>query len=63
MHPSVTLAANRDSVREIVLRHRVKNMRVFGSVLHGDGTENSGLDLLSINPAIKFLTNCHKTVT
>ena len=46
MRPSEALAANRDAVREIALRHRVQNIRVFGSVVHGDDTEDSDLDLL-----------------
>ena len=28
------------------MRHRVRSVRVFGSVLHGDDTEDSDLDLL-----------------
>ncbi|MFI3217501.1 MAG: nucleotidyltransferase domain-containing protein [Methylococcales bacterium] len=45
LRPSLALELHRDSIREIALRHRVKNARVFGSVLHGD-TEDSDLDLL-----------------
>ncbi len=46
MRPSIALQANRDAIREIALSHRVKNVRVFGSALHGDDTGDSGLDLL-----------------
>lgn len=46
MRPSLALNAHRDAIREIALRHRVTNVRVFGSVLHGDDTEDSDLDLL-----------------
>ncbi len=46
LRPSHALELHRDSIREIALRHRVKNVRVFGSVLHGDDTEDSDLDLL-----------------
>ncbi|MCK9397114.1 MAG: nucleotidyltransferase family protein [Methylobacter sp.] len=46
MRPSVALQIHRDAIREIALRHRVKNVRVFSSVLHGDDTEDSDLDLL-----------------
>lgn len=46
MRPSLALEIHRDSIREIALSHRVKNVRVFGSVLHGDDTEDSDLDLL-----------------
>ena len=46
MRPSQALETHRDSIRKIALSHRVKNVRVFGSVLHGNDTENSDLDLL-----------------
>lgn len=46
MRPSLALQANRQAIREIALRHRVRNVRVFGSALHGDDTEDSDLDLL-----------------
>jgi len=46
MRPSLALQTHRDAIREIALRHRVKNVRIFGSVLHGEDTEDSDLDLL-----------------
>jgi uncharacterized protein len=46
MLPSVALNIHREAIRTIALRHRVTNIRVFGSVLTGDDTENSDLDLL-----------------
>ena len=46
MRPSIALQTHRDAIREIALRHRVKNVRVFGSALHGDDAEDSDLDLL-----------------
>jgi uncharacterized protein len=46
MRPSLALQTHRDAIREIALRHRVKNVRVFGSVVHGDDTDDSDLDLL-----------------
>jgi predicted nucleotidyltransferase len=46
MKPSIALKAHRDEVKEIVLSHRVKNVRVFGSVLLGEDTDDSDLDLL-----------------
>jgi len=46
MRPSIALQTHREAIREIALSHRVKNVRVFGSVLHGDDTEDSDLDLL-----------------
>lgn len=46
MRPSLALQTHRDAIREIALSHRVTNVRVFGSVLHGDDTEDSDLDIL-----------------
>jgi hypothetical protein len=46
MRPSEALRIHRDAVRELALRHRVRNVRVFGSVLRGDDTDDSDLDLL-----------------
>jgi predicted nucleotidyltransferase len=46
MRPSQALQTHREAIREIALRHHVCNVRVFGSVLHGDDTEDSDLDLL-----------------
>lgn len=46
MRPSIALHSNRAAVREIALRHHVKDVRLFGSVLHGDDEEGSDLDIL-----------------
>ena len=46
MRPSIALQTHRDAIRRIALSHRVTNVRVFGSVIHGDDTEGSDLDLL-----------------
>lgn len=46
MRPSQALEANRDALRALASRHRVHNIRVFGSVAHKDDTEASDLDLL-----------------
>lgn len=46
MRPSVALSLHRDRIREIALSHRVTNPRVFGSVLRGDDTDDSDLDIL-----------------
>ncbi len=46
MRPSIALQIHRDAIREIALSHRVSNLRVFGSVLHGDDTDESDLDIL-----------------
>jgi predicted nucleotidyltransferase len=46
MRPSTALNTHRDAIRAIALRHRVTNVRVFGSVVHGDDVEGSDLDIL-----------------
>lgn len=46
MKPSAALHAHRDAILRIVALHRAGNARVFGSVIHGDDTEESDLDLL-----------------
>ena len=46
MKPSLALAHNRDAVRAATGRFRAANPRVFGSVLHGEDTDGSDLDLL-----------------
>lgn len=46
MKPSLALASNRDAVRRVVEAHRACNPRIFGSVVHGDDTEDSDLDIL-----------------
>lgn len=46
MRPSLALETHREAIRAIALSHRVTNVRVFGSVVHGDDTEDSDLDLL-----------------
>jgi uncharacterized protein len=46
MKPSTALHAHRAAIRHIVSTHRGSNARVFGSVVHGDDTEQSDLDIL-----------------
>jgi predicted nucleotidyltransferase len=46
MRPSQALDLNRIAVRKIVERHHARNARVFGSVIQGEDTEHSDLDLL-----------------
>lgn len=46
MKPSIALKENRAAIRSVVERHRARNARVFGSVLHGDDQEGSDLDIL-----------------
>jgi hypothetical protein len=49
MRPCEALKTHRDAIREIAYRHRVTNVRVFGSVLRGEDTDDSDLDL-SVEP-------------
>ncbi len=46
MKPSDALRSNRAVIRHVVESHRARNARVFGSVLHGEDTEGSDLDIL-----------------
>lgn len=46
MRPSQALQFHREAVRQIVLQHHALNARVFGSVLRGEDTDDSDLDLL-----------------
>ena len=46
MKPSEALNTHRSSIRRIVKSHRACNPRVFGSVLHGNDTHDSDLDIL-----------------
>jgi predicted nucleotidyltransferase len=46
MKPSEALASNRAAIRQVVESHRARNARVFGSVLRGQDTDNSDLDIL-----------------
>lgn len=46
MRPSEIIRLHRARIREIVLSHRVQDVRLFGSVARGEDTEHSDLDLL-----------------
>jgi predicted nucleotidyltransferase len=46
MKPSEALASNRAAIRHVVESHRARNARVFGSVLRGQDTDISDLDIL-----------------
>lgn len=46
MRPSQALHEHRETLRSTAQRYRVSNPRVFGSVLRGEDTEGSDLDLL-----------------
>jgi hypothetical protein len=46
MKPSEALQIHRAAIQQIVARHEATNPRIFGSVLHGNDSEDSDLDLL-----------------
>jgi predicted nucleotidyltransferase len=46
MRPSEALALHRHRIRQIALRHRVREVLVFGSTARGEDVEGSDLDLL-----------------
>lgn len=46
MKPSDALVMHRAAIRSVVESHRARNARVFGSVLRGQDTEGSDLDIL-----------------
>jgi predicted nucleotidyltransferase len=46
MKPSEALALNRAAIRHVVESHRATNARVFGSVLDGQDSDGSDLDIL-----------------
>jgi predicted nucleotidyltransferase len=46
MKPSQALQSHRDAIRSVVLAHRAQNPRAFGSVVSGQDTDESDLDLL-----------------
>ncbi len=46
MRPSVALQTYREQIKIIVKAHRASNVRVFGSVIRGEDTDDSDLDLL-----------------
>lgn len=46
MKPSEALLLHRAEIRRVVASHRASNARVFGSVLRGQDTRDSDLDIL-----------------
>ena len=46
MRPSEALRLHRNDIRRIVEQNNARNPRIFGSVVHGDDTNDSDLDLL-----------------
>ena len=46
MKPAEVLQKYRSRIREIALSHRVRDVRVFGSVVRNEDVEGSDLDLL-----------------
>jgi uncharacterized protein len=50
MKPSEALQTHREAVLAIAFSNGVRNVRVFGSVIHGHDHEGSDLDLLVYAP-------------
>ncbi|MFF7709357.1 nucleotidyltransferase domain-containing protein [Pseudomonas sp. NPDC007930] len=46
MRPSIALDHHRLAIRQVVEANHARNARVFGSVLRGEDTEGSDLDIL-----------------
>lgn len=46
MKPSEAFQRHRSAIRRVIESHHAENPRVFGSVLHGEDTVNSDLDIL-----------------
>ncbi len=46
MRPSLALDQHRADIRRVVYSHRATNVRVFGSVIHGEDGDGSDLDLI-----------------
>lgn len=46
MKPSDALHIHRAAIRRVVESHHAHNARVFGSVLYGEDTDDSDLDIL-----------------
>lgn len=46
MKPSEALRLHREDIRHVVEQNHTRNPRIFGSVLRGEDTEGSDLDLL-----------------
>lgn len=46
MKPSEALQSHREEIRRVAEQNHTRNPRVFGSVLHGQDSEESDLDLL-----------------
>ena len=46
MRPSIALQTYREQIKSIVIAHHAVNARVFGSVIRGEDTDVSDLDVL-----------------
>lgn len=46
MRPSLALETHRNSIRRVVESNHAQNARVFGSVVRGEDSEHSDLDIL-----------------
>jgi uncharacterized protein len=46
LKPSQIVKERRSDILDIAAKYPVQNLRIFGSILHGDDTESSDIDLL-----------------
>lgn len=46
MKSSIAYQQHREAIRQIVEQHNARNPRIFGSVLHGQDTTESDIDIL-----------------
>ena len=46
MKSSIAYQQHREAIRQIVEQHNARNPRIFGSVLHGQDTAESDIDIL-----------------
>ncbi|MFW5824035.1 MAG: nucleotidyltransferase family protein [Marinobacter sp.] len=46
MKPSTLLGVHQDTIRHVVKSHHARNARVFGSVVRGEDTDASDLEIL-----------------
>jgi len=52
MRPSIVFNSHKKDIKRIVEQNHACNARIFGSVLHGNDTDDSDLDLL-VDPTLE----------
>jgi len=59
MRPSQALEAHREAIRRIVAENHSANPRVFGSVVYGEDSEGSDLDILVESSGMTLMDLAH----